>query len=130
MASEYEVVIYHYGQETRRISGLTKAGAKAVFARESEPHNQYAQLVVNGEPKLYWEAEKLLELDKEFSRRQFKMDRAWKRADGKTAQRSWYERHKNDPEFKAKERERSRKNYAKYKLLRDQEGMRANESNG
>jgi hypothetical protein len=75
MALDYEIRIFNYGEEVRRIGGLTKGSARAIFARESERQNQYTQLVVNGMPKVYHEAEKLLELNTETSRKQFKMKR-------------------------------------------------------
>ena len=73
MALEYEIRIFNYGEEVRRICGLTKNSARVILARESDHQNQYTQLVVNGVPKLYYQAEKILELNTEASRKQFKM---------------------------------------------------------
>ena len=75
MALDYEIRIFNYGEEVRRIGGLTKGAARVIFAKESDYQNQYTQLVINGIPKLYHEAEKLLELNTEASRKQFKMKR-------------------------------------------------------
>lgn len=82
MALDYEIRIFNYGEEVRRIGGLTKGAARVIFARESEHQNQYTQLVVNEVPKLYHEAEKILELNNENSRRQFKMGRFGKGKNG------------------------------------------------